>query len=235
MNSTLKAVIDEYIDNVNNACHNLLKGLNAQENLNLKTKRDFFEYRSSVRKMEFDVNGVEYKLHGRGCLALSKELYLDWDFGYRSRWCGVDPWMLSMTLKKNNNPNSEFYEGRALKEACETAVEEGIMFEKNGLYHFSIPSNETFCPDFPKEYDILVVEYFSDAWTIPRNKVIDRFLRKSNKIHNKIYDSDNIYTLRFFRENKEIYSIPYDDICYPENAIRIMSDDILWNLRKKPL
>ena len=31
-------------------------------------------------------------------------------------------------------------------------------------------------------------------------------------------------------EGKEIYSIPYDDIGYPEEAIKIMSDDILRNL-----
>lgn len=235
MNSILKTIIDEYIVNVNNVCHKLLEGLNAQEKLNLKTKSDFFEYRSTVRKMEFDINGIEYKFHGRGCSAFSKELYLDWDFGYRSRWCGIDPWMLGMTLKKNNNPHIEYYEGRLLKVACEQAVEEGIMFEKNGLYYFSIPRNETFCPDFPKEYDTLVIEYVHDIWTIPRNKVIDRFLRKSNIIHKEIYNSDNVYTLRFFLENKEIYKIPYDDICYPENAIRIMSDDILWNLKKKSL
>ncbi|WP_417087623.1 DUF6896 domain-containing protein [Hungatella effluvii] len=41
--------------------------------------------------MEFYVNGINYKLHGRGCFAFSSEKFLNWNFGYRSRWCGVDP------------------------------------------------------------------------------------------------------------------------------------------------
>ena len=70
-------------------------------------------------------------------------------------------------------------------------------------------------------------------WIIPRNKTIDRFLRKSNRIYNEVYISENKHMLSFFLEGKGIYSIPYDDICYPENAIRIMTDDILRNLKKK--
>lgn len=127
-----KLIIDEYTANVNTVCRKLLEGINAQENLNLKTKWDFFEYRSKVRKTEFDVNGIQYQFHGRGCFA---------------------------------------FDGELLKEACEHALAKGEMFE-------------------------------------------------------------NMYILRFFLDRKEIYTIPYDDICYPENAIKIMTDDIIWNLRK---
>ena len=38
---------------------------------------------------------------------------------------------------------------------------------------------------------------------------------------------------RFFLENRELYSVPYDDINYPEHAIKIMTDTILWNLKKQ--
>lgn len=65
-----------------------------------------------------------------------------------------------------------------------------------------------------------------------RNKVIDRFIRKSRRVYNSIEKSLNKYTLRFILEGKEIYSIPYDDIGYPENAVRIMND-ILINLSKE--
>lgn len=61
-------------------------------------------------------------------------------------WCGVDPWILGMTLKKNKSPYVEFYDGKLLKEACELALNEGLML-KNGLYHYSIPIKETFMTD----------------------------------------------------------------------------------------
>lgn len=232
MDNKIKSIINEYIANINEVCHKLLDGINTQENLKLKTKWDFFEYRNTVRKTEFDIRGINYKLHGRGCFAFSDEIFLNWNFGYRSRWCGIDPYMLGMTLKKNKSIYIEYYDGKLLKIACEQALIEGEMFEKGGLYHYSIPINETFSPDFPKEYDRLVIEHFDDKWTVPRNKTIDKFLRKSNRVYNKVHDSENKYILRFLLDNKEVYSIPYDDICYPENAIKIMTDDIIWNLKK---
>lgn len=138
---------------------------------------------------------------------------------------------LGMTLMKNKSKYVEYYDGKLLKEACEQALTEGEMLEKNGLYHYPIPIKETFSSVFPKDYDTLVIEHFDDKWTISRNKVIDRFLRKSNRV----YNSENIHILRFPPDNKEVYSIPYDDICYPENAIKIMTDDIIWNLKKTSL
>ena len=59
-------IIDEYIANVNDI-RILLEGGNEQKNLKLKTKWDFFEYISKTHIMEFYVNGINYKLHGRGC------------------------------------------------------------------------------------------------------------------------------------------------------------------------
>lgn len=119
-----------------------------------------------------------------------------------------------------------------MKQACVQAVIEGEMISKGNLYHYSIPDNETFIPDFPDEYDILLIENFGKKWLVKRNKEIDKFLRKSNRVHNEVHNNLNAYTLRFFLENKEVYSIPYDDVCYPESAIKIMSDNIIWNLKK---
>lgn len=39
--------------------------------------------------------------------------------------------------------------------------------------------------------------------------------------------------LKFLLDEKEVYAIPYDDISYPENAIKIMSDEIIRNLSKE--
>lgn len=232
MDDKIKSIIDEYIQNVNEACHRLLEGINEKENLGLKTKWDFYRYLHTTRKMKFNINGSVYRLHGIGCFLFSDKLFLNWDFGYRSRWCGIDPWKIASTLRENKSNYVEYYDGELLKEACEQAVAEGEMFKKNVMYYYTIPIKETFSPNFPKEYDTLVIEHFNEKWTLSRNKVIDRFIRKSKRVHNQVYNSENMYVLRFFLDNKEVYSIPYDDICYPENAIKIMTDDIIRNLRK---
>ena len=38
--------------------------------------------------------------------------------------------------------------------------------------------------------------------------------------------------LKFLLGGKEFYAIPYNDISYPENAVKIMSDEIIKNLSK---
>ena len=56
-------------------------------------------------------------------------MYIDWDFGYRSRWCGIDPWKVSLTLKKNLY--GECYDGHSIQIACEELVRKGKMFKKD--------------------------------------------------------------------------------------------------------
>lgn len=232
MEEKLKNVLKEYIRDVEDTCNILVRSINNLENLNLKNKYDFFTYRLNCKKIEFEAGGFSYRLHGRGCEAFNKEKYIDWDFGYRSRWCGIDPWKVSMTLESNNSPYVEYYDGKLIKTACEQFVREGIMFKKYDLYYFEIPANETFKPEFPTEYDTLIIEYFNLSWYIPRNKVIDRFIRKSTRVHNQIYKNEDKYLLIFLLEGEKIYTIPYNDISYPENAIKIMSDVIIRNLLK---
>ena len=209
MDDKIKSVIDGYIANVEDVCCKLLEGINTQENQDLRTKWDFFEYRGNVRKTEFIINDITYRLHGKGCFAFGEGLFLNWDFGYRSRWCGIDPWMLGMTLKLGGSSQTEYFDGKLLDEACELAVMEGEMFKKNGLYHYSINKEDTFLPDFPKEYDTLVIEYSHEKWILPRSKMPDRFIRKTNWICNEIWGNQNTYVLRFFLENRELYSVPY--------------------------
>lgn len=100
MEEKLQIVLKKYIRDVENVCNILIRSINHFENLNLKSKYDFFVYRSSRKKMEFEAGGLSYRLHGKGCAAFSEEMFIDWDFGYRSRWCGINPWKVSMTLKK---------------------------------------------------------------------------------------------------------------------------------------
>ena len=232
MEEKMKDIMQEYIKNDEDTCNILLEGINYSDNLNLKTKQDFFAYRMETSKMEFESRGISYRLHGKGCMAFKKDFFLDWDFGYRSRWCGIDPWKLAMTIKRNKSQYSEYYDGNLIKKICEQAVKDGIMFKQYEQYYFVIPQSETFEPQFPKEFDTLVVTHRGSTWSLPRNEVIDKFIRESSWVYNKIDRNEDKYVLSFLLEGKEIYSISYDDIGYPEGAIKIMSDDILHNLLK---
>lgn len=232
MEEKLQIVLKEYIRDVEEVCNILIRNINYSENLNLRNKYDFFMYRSSCNKWEFEEGGISYRLHGKGCMAFNKEMFIDWDFGYRSRWCGIIPWKVSMTLEKNNSPHVAYYDGDLVKTICEQFVKEDIMFKKYDQYYFEMTADETFRPDFPTEYDTLVVEYFNSSWSIPRNKVIDRFVRKSTRVHNQINKNEDKYMLKFLSDGKVVYTIPYNDVNYPENAVKIMSDEIIRNLSK---
>lgn len=63
-------------------------------------------------------------------------------------------------------------------------MKKGIMFKKYDQYYFEIVADKTFKPDFPTEYDTLIVEYSNLRWSISRNKVIDRFIGKIARVHN---------------------------------------------------
>ena len=232
MEEELQIVLKEYIKDVEDVCRILVKSINNSENLNLKNKYDFFAYRSCCKKMEFEAEGISYRLHGKGCMAFNVKKFIDWDFGYRSRWCGINPWKVSNTLKRNNNPHIEYYDGYLLQAICEESVKEGIMFKKYDQYYFETPAKETYKPEFPAEFDTLIIEYFNSYWSIPRNKIVERFIRKSTWIYNQINKEDDKYILKFLLNGKEVYAIPYNDVCYPENAVKIMSDEIIKNLLK---
>lgn len=167
-------------------------------------------------------------------MALNEKLFIDWDFGYRGRWCGIDPWKVAMTLKRNNSSYAEYYDGNLIQKECEQFVEKGIMFKQYNQYYFELMEKETFKPEFPAEYDTLIVEYRNLNWVIPRDKVIDRFIRKSVRVDKQINNNEDNYTLKFLLDGKELFIIPYDDVSYPENAVKIMSDEIIKNIFKKP-
>lgn len=100
MKRNIESILKDYIKTVEEVCNNLLKNINRSEDINLKTKYDFFAYREKCKKMDFFLGGINYRLHGKGCMAFNEKLFIDWEFGYRSKWCGIDPWKVAITLKK---------------------------------------------------------------------------------------------------------------------------------------
>lgn len=218
MDEQLEICIREYFLNIEKICIYLLK------ELNIHNKMELMKYRYTLNKWEFNVGEIQLCFHGRGCIAKYNENFYDWDFGYGSRWCGVNPILLETTMKKNG---INFWDCKQIKEQCEKAVDEGRMYEKYGLYYFSITETELIKPDFPQEFDVLIIDYFEETCTIKRNKVIDRFLRKSNKVYKGIENYYDKYTLRFLLDGKEIYKFYYSDVGYPEKAVKLMKSILI--------
>lgn len=213
MDEQLEIYIREYFFCIEKICVYILK------ELNLRNKSDLMKYRYALNKWDFYVGEIQLCFHGRGCIARYNGNFYDWDFGYGSRWCGVNPILLETTMKNNG---IDYWDHKQIKEQCKNAVDEGKMYEKYGLYYFSLMETELIRPDFPKEFDTLTIEYFGEIYTIKKNKVIDRFLRKSNKIYKEIENCYDKYTLRFLLDGKEIYKFYYSDVCYPEKAVELM-------------
>lgn len=65
--------------------------------------------------MEYEFSGIKYYLHGKGCTASDDKIFLDWDFGYRSRWCGINPWKVAMSLNKSGSDYVGYYDGNLIK------------------------------------------------------------------------------------------------------------------------
>ena len=117
LNNELKSIIEEYTENVKKVCLLMLKGLN------LKSKDDLLKYRTLHSSGEFDLDGNnKFFFHGRGCLFANQNIIINWDFGYGSRWCGLDPWFISNYIKDNYNNLSEFSDGVSIRIEFEQAV-----------------------------------------------------------------------------------------------------------------
>jgi len=219
LNNELKSIIEEYTENVKKVCLLMLKGLN------LKSKDDLLKYRTLHPIGEFGSDGNnKFFFHGRGCLFSNQDIIINWDFGYGSRWCGLDPWFIANYIKDNYNNPSEFSDGDRIGIEFEQAVINCEMIKKYGLYYFTIPTIDTFEPDFPKEYDTLIVEHYELQWIIKINKKVDKFIRKSRRISKQVGEGSDVYDLRFIQGGKQIYSISYDDIGYPERAVLLMNE-----------
>lgn len=221
-----------YIQKVEALCELLLNGINNQYGVELKNKKDFFEFRNNGYINEFNYNGVKYNMHGIGCTALSNTEVIHWDFGYRSRWCGIDVWKViqsKFNIKLNSLGN---YSGKQLEQICDDFVQKGKMIKIGKQYYILEKEQEKYIPRFPDEFDTLVIVYRDNKWSVSRNKLINKFIRKSNIISKKINERIDNYQLVFLDKGKTVFEIAYNDYDYPENAVKIMSDQIITQLEK---
>jgi len=230
MNDELKLLAKEYIEKVESLCVLMLEGLN------LKTQEDWFNYRKSHQQMEYNFNGNKFTLHGKGCMVSNKDtVIIDWDFGriFGTRWCGIDPWKLASYIKLNHKNLIDIYDGSMIKREFEQSVILGQMVEKDYLYYFTIPTSEIYEPDFPKEFDTLIIDHYDSQWIIERSKLVDRLIRKSKRVWKHNGEGTDVYILTFLLNDKKIFSVPYEDIGYQESAVAIMKVLLKQNEKNK--
>lgn len=214
MDNELEKYLKKYMNDIEVLCENLIISLQ------MNTKIDLFKDRYLNNKWSYEKNGFNFKFHGIGCSAENDNFYYDWDFGYGSRWCGINPYLFVETMRKNR---VILYDFREVQEQCEKAINDGLMYKKYDLYYFVIPKDQLISPRFPNEFDTMIIQHFDEEYIIKRCKVIDRFLRKSNRIDKRIENYRDKYILRFLLKGKEVGQVYYSDIGYPEKAIELMN------------
>ena len=56
---------------------------------------------------------------------------------------------------------------------------------------------------------------------------MDKFIRKSNLVYAGIGELKNNYVLIFYNDGTEVARVPYNDIAYPDSAVKIMNGEII--------
>lgn len=126
----LKLLAQEYIHDVSKICNTLLKFYN------LNSKEELIKFRKKNPHGEFYLNGINiFTFHGSGCSFSSKELEIDWDFGFGDLWCGLDPWKLFYYIK-NKKRIINYNDGYDIEKIFIQLVANKEMIKKINLYYF---------------------------------------------------------------------------------------------------
>lgn len=223
----LKAV-REYNCIVEEACNLLIDYIESTEQIAILSKYHLFKYFRNSGKYEFHIGDSIYYRHGNGMMVVRNDtVVIDWDFGYRSWWCGIDPFFMAETLKHALFEATAYYDGNYIKDKCRYYMSKNLLYFYNGQYYIDLVKCSSMKITFPEEYDTLVVEYKGAVRSFSRCKIIDRFIRKSRMIYAGIAELKNNCTLIFFNNNVEEARILYNDIAYPKSAVKIMNEQIL--------
>jgi hypothetical protein len=89
--------------------------------------------------------------------------------------------------------------------------------------YIQILNVETFKPEFPKEYDEMVIRGGEKQLIIKRSEMIDDFISKSKRVSEHVGEGLDFFILEFYLNDEKVYSIIYDDIGYPKGAIEVMN------------
>ncbi|MEE3494335.1 MAG: hypothetical protein VZR06_04185 [Butyrivibrio sp.] len=228
---------ERYYRVVEGACISLIDYFN-KDDVVIWDKYSLFEYLHKEKIVEVFLGEKKYCFHGAGCTVMVHESpSIDWDFGCKSWWCGIDPYKMARTLKADEYENHEFYSGEYIRGICEKCCLEKTMFIYKNLYYINLLSLGVKELKKPAVYDKMIVKYKGKIKEFPKAKSIDKFLRKSIYVYSNIESLNDLYSLSFISEGKEVLNFVYKDIAYPENASKIMNEEIIkphivdfWNM-----
>lgn len=88
---------------------------------------------------------------------------------------------------------------------------------------YSLKNIETFSPNYPEEVDIIIIDHGLECWIIDDKEHIKEFMEASKRLSEHIGGAPDWYILRFISDNKQNFSIPFDNISYPKKAINIIN------------
>ncbi len=228
MDKEFLEAINTYISVVEEACHSLMDYIEKENNTIILSKFHLYDYLSRSHRYEFIIEGRKYFRHGIGFTVYENDVpTIEWDFGCRSWWCGIEPFKMSNTLKSFGYKDSVYSDAHYIAQKCEQGVLDKNMYYYKGQYYINLLKLESMKMGFPAEYDRVDIEFKGIINSFLRDKRIDKFIRKSNIVYAKISELRNNYTLIFYNNDLEVARIPYNDIAYPDSAVKIMNEEII--------
>lgn len=228
MEDSFIEAVKNYLKIVEDACNVLINFIENTEQVKILNKFDLYNYFNNSHKMEFDIGDKKYYRHGNGMMVVSNDItIIDWNFGCKSWWCGVEPFLMAVTLKNTCFKDSNYHNGDYIKGKCEQYVVDELLYYYKGQYYINMLKLECTKFVFPAAYDKLVIEYKGINRSFDKCKIIDKFIRKSNRIYAGVFDLNNNYILIFYNNDIEVARVPYNDIAYPDSAVKIMNGEII--------
>lgn len=220
--------VKTYLKIVENECNILVKYIEDTEQIVILNKFDLYRYFNQASKYEFEVCDRKYHIHGNGIMVVCNDgIIADWDFGCRSWWCGVEPFLMAVTLKNTCFKNVDYHDGNYIKGKCEQYLEEELLYYYKGQYYINMLKLGSMKIEFPSDYEKVIIEYKGISRSFNKCKNIDKFIRKSNAVYSKISELKDNYILIFYNNDVEVARVPYNDIAYPDSAVKIMNGEII--------
>lgn len=228
MDEKFGEAIKLYISIVEEACNTLIDYINEEEFVNILNKYDLYAYISRNRKFEFILGEYTYYFHGVGCTVFFHGVpFIEWDFGYRSWWCGIEPFKMAKTLKSFSYKEVSYCDEKYIKSQCDHYLSKGLLNYYKGQYYVDLLKVGTKRMKFPVDYEKVIIQYKEVAKSYPKSKIIDKFIRKSNIVYKGISELKNNYILVFYDKDSVVARVPYNDIAYPDAAVKIMNEQII--------
>lgn len=124
----LVILLKEYVKNINTAMK-----LMYQRFL-LKNNNDVIDLRTKYHGYIEIEEGI-YIFHGGGCRFESNEFYVDFQFGGKKHYGGIEPNTFCICLEETHPFIYQKYNSNMVKEKCEELVEKRVMY-KDQFYFF---------------------------------------------------------------------------------------------------